>query len=400
MALIAGKETLGLYVSVPFCASKCSFCNFASGVFARERVAPYIQRLVEEIGDARRLAESLQAELPRTVDSIYFGGGTPSLLHHDLLAQITEALRTNFEVAEDVEWTVECAPGQLATETLEAMVSAGVNRISFGAQSFVDRETAAVGRLHTRRQTEESIAQVRTAGILNMSVDLLAGLPFQTLESWQVSLDAVISLDVPHTSVYMLEVDDDSRLGRELLNGGVRYRAAAVPSDDSIATMYEEACRQLGQAGIAHYEISNFSIPGFQSRHNLRYWRREAYLGFGLDAHSCIYRGDGSALRFSNPDELDGYTAGEAREVETINRDQQLEEAWFLGLRRNDGVAWKSLIGEFGASRVEQYRARVEQLAEDGLVIGGECVKLTDRGRLMSNEVFGQFVGERESLTA
>lgn len=395
MALPQHDQTLGLYISVPFCASKCSFCNFASGVFARERVAPYVKQLAAEISGSRQVARSMNAELPSAVDSIYFGGGTPSLLHHDLFAEIADTLRSQFDISPDVEWTVECAPGQLAPSTLDAMVVAGVNRISFGAQSFVDGETAAVGRLHTCAQTEESIAQVRAAGILNISVDLLAGLPFQTVESWQTSLDALIGLTVPHASVYMLEVDDDSRLGRELLNGGIRYRAAAVPTDDAIATMYEEACTQFANAGIPQYEISNFAAPGFQSRHNLRYWNREPYLGFGLDAHSCLYRSDGTGLRFSNADQLDRYMTGTAPEIETVDRGQQLEESWFLGLRRNDGVIWSQLIDEFGEQAVGEYRERVWQLTVDGLVVtDSERVQLTNRGRMMSNEVFGQFIAE------
>jgi oxygen-independent coproporphyrinogen III oxidase len=395
MALPQREQTLGLYISVPFCASKCSFCNFASGVFARERVAPYVKRLVAEIAESRLVAESMNAALPPTLDSIYFGGGTPSLLHHDLFAEIANALRAQFEISPDVEWTVECAPGQLAPETLDAIVNAGVNRVSFGVQSFIDRETAAVGRLHTCEQAEESIAQVRAAGILNISVDLLAGLPFQTVKSWQTSLEAVIGLAVPHASVYMLEVDDDSRLGHELLNGGVRYRAAAVPTDDAIATMYEGGCNQLSDAGIPQYEISNFAVPGFQSRHNLRYWNREPYLGFGLDAHSCIYRGDGTGVRFSNADKLDAYMGGEAREIEMIDMEQQLEEAWFLGLRRHDGVVWAELLHEFGAEAVSEYRDRVQQLAADELVsLDSVRVNLTARGRMMSNEVFGRFIRE------
>jgi oxygen-independent coproporphyrinogen-3 oxidase len=392
-------DTLGIYISVPFCASKCSFCNFASGVFAREKVAPYVRRLVDEIAGARARAESLRTELPPMVDSIYFGGGTPSLLSPGLFAQIAEALRTGFDISPDVEWTVECAPGQLSTETLDAMVIAGVNRISFGAQSFVDRETAAVGRLHTRQQTEDSISLVRSAGILNVNIDLLAGLPLQTPESWQESLDATFALRMPHVSVYMLEVDDDSRLGRELLSGGVRYRAAAVPTDDSIALMYEMARCQLGQSGVRQYEISNFAVTGFESRHNVRYWEREAYLGFGLDAHSCAYRGDGIGVRSSNPDQLNDYIDGGAGEIEFIDRGQQLEEAWFLGLRCNEGVSWMAMESEFGATVITEYRPLVGQLVTDGLLVADlDRVQLTDRGRLMSNEVFEQFIGERTQV--
>jgi oxygen-independent coproporphyrinogen-3 oxidase len=388
-------DTLGLYVSIPFCASKCSYCNFASGVFARDRMVPYVQRVVQELHEARSRATAMGAKLPREIGSIYFGGGTPSLLPPDLFWLIADAVRDEFAVASSAEWTIECAPGQLYAETLEAMVQAGVNRISFGVQSFVDAETKAVGRLHSAMQTQESIAQVRAAGITNINVDLLAGLPHQTHASWQQSLDAALALGVPHVSVYMLEVDEDSRLGRELIVLGDKYHARSVPTDDAIADFYEMACAQLAAARIAQYEISNFARPGLESRHNLRYWRRQPYLGVGLDAHSCLHS-LGDSYRLANPETMDAYLAGQAGDVQVMDAARRAEEAWFLGLRQNAGVDARAIRREFGEACSAQQEA-AHQLAQDGLLErDGEVYRLSPRGRMISNDVFEKFVGDRE----
>jgi oxygen-independent coproporphyrinogen-3 oxidase len=228
------------------------------------------------------------AELPRRADSVYLGGGTPSLLAPDLIARLFSAIRAGFDIHADAEITVECAPGQLDEETLLAFVAAGVNRISLGVQSFIDREAAVSGRLHNRAVVLNDIARLRSAGIANLNVDLIVGLAGQTFASWQESLTTLIDSGVPHASVYMLEVDQDSRLGREVLKHGARYYADLVPTDDSIAEMYSMAIERLDAAGVKQYEISNFSQPGFESRHNLRYWRRRPYLGLGLDASSML----------------------------------------------------------------------------------------------------------------
>ena len=199
----------GIYISVPFCKAKCTFCNFASGVFAADRMQHYVERVCEEIRNAGAAAERLGAELPRAVDTLYFGGGTPSLLSAEQFGLIFEHLRGEFELATDAEITLECAPGQLSDATLAELLRQGMNRISFGVQSFVDRETAAVGRLHTRQQCEEEIARVRAAGIHEINIDLIAGLPHQTAQSWTYSVEQAIASAAPHVSVYMLEVDDE-----------------------------------------------------------------------------------------------------------------------------------------------------------------------------------------------
>ena len=255
-------NALGIYISIPFCRSKCTYCNFASGVFPASDHARYAERVVADLAGARGWAASVGAELPRCMDTVYLGGGTPSILAPELVARIFSGLRAKFELDTDAEIIMECAPGQLADTTLDAMVAAGVNRVSLGVQSFVDSEAHSSGRLHSRAVVEADLKRLRAAGIANLSVDLIAGLAGQTFATWDESLDALIASEVPHASVYMLEVDEDSRLGREMLKGGTRYRAGLVPNDDAIAQMYERAIERLDAAGLRQYEISNFCRHG------------------------------------------------------------------------------------------------------------------------------------------
>ena len=412
----AADNALGIYVSIPFCRSKCTYCNFASGVYPASDHARYVERVIEDLATARAWAADLGAALPPHVDTVYLGGGTPSLLAPELLAKLFAAMRAEFLLDADTEITVECAPGQLADAMLEAMVAAQVNRVSLGVQSFVDSEAHASGRLHDSTTVEADLRRLRAAGITNMNVDLIAGLSGQTLASWEESLAALADSGVPHASVYMLEVDEDSRLGREVLAGGSRYRAGLVPNDDAIARMYERAIERLQQAGLRQYEISNFSRPGLESRHNLRYWQRRPYLGVGLDASSMLPydptlaaktktpRGCGArdfVLRAATTDDLKEYLAGpQPAELTWLSPERQHEEAWFLGLRTNAGVDVAALEQEFGRAMIEPAMETVEQLVKDGLLtFDGERVRLTARGRLISNEVFQEFLdleAERE----
>ncbi len=389
-------DSLGVYVSVPFCRAKCSYCNFASGVFAEARMQAYVDRLCAEIAGAPARAAAMQAALPRRVETIFFGGGTPSLLAPQQLRQIFFAIRNQFEVAADAEITVECAPGQISDAVLAEMLAQGVNRISFGVQSFVDQEAASVGRLHTAEMVRAEIARVRNAGVRNINVDLIAGLPHQSAASWRHSLDAAIGSGAGHVSVYMLEVDEDSRLGREVLAGGVRYHAHFIPDDELTADLYLAACEHLDGNGVPQYEISNFARGGEESRHNMRYWLRQPYLGVGLDAHSMLRREDAGApaVRFANTDDLDRYIGGEnplaplAPKIapEFITQHAATEERVFLGLRLNAGME----RSELAAICIED--VLLELAAENLLVIEAGRVRLSARGRLLSNEVFARLL--------
>jgi oxygen-independent coproporphyrinogen-3 oxidase len=395
-------SALGIYISIPFCRSKCTYCNFASGVFPAAEHGRYVERAIAELRNAPAWAGSMKVELPRRVDTIYLGGGTPTLLVPALIEQIFSALRASFDIDAEAEITVECAPGQWNEATVETLAAVGVNRASLGVQSFVDSETRSSGRLHNRAMVEADFARLRAAGITNLNVDLIAGLAGQSDSSWEESLGALIGSGTPHASIYMLEVDEDSRLGREILQGGARYGAGQVPDDEVIVRMYERAIERLAQAGIEPYEISNFARPGSASRHNLRYWQRRPYLGVGLDASSAlraagpqiIGSGPRPVLRATTSCDLQAYLGGTGIvETEWLSAARQHEEAWFLGLRMNDGVDTAALEREFGSALVAAAMNKVAQLIENGLLIANNGrVQLTRRGRLLSNEVFQEFV--------
>ena len=387
-------------MSVPFCKAKCSFCNFASGVFAEARIDGYIERLAEEMRGARAYAAELGAELPGRVDSIYFGGGTPSLLEPEVIARVFDGLRGEFDVAADAEVTVECAPGQMSDAGLEAWQSEGVNRLSFGVQSFVDRECAGVGRLHTGAECRAELARMQAAGVLRLGIDLIVGLPHQTEASWRYSVEQALESGVEHVSMYMLEVDEDSRLGREFLAGGARYGARELPDEDCVADWYQAGCEWLDAAGLRQYEISNFARVGGESRHNRRYWERKPYVGFGLDAHSMLRAGLGGvstpAVRWANPDEMNEYVGlmgerGFTRTVDVVGKEAAFEEELFLGLRLVAGVELAGLEESFGMNGL--IAGPVAEMEEAGLVeVESGRLKLTGRGRMASNEVFGRLL--------
>ena len=434
---------LGIYISVPFCRTKCSYCNFASDVFSKGAFENYVSRVIEDIGSARTVAAELGCVFEETADSVYLGGGTPSILESSQLVRMFAAVRGEFALTRDAEITVECAPGTLRPALIETLVRCGVNRVSLGVQSFVDQEARAVGRLHSRSTVLEEIARLRAAGIASINVDLIAGLPHQTPASWEFSLAETVAAGIPHASVYMLEVDEESRLGRELIAGGTRYHAHFVPDEGAIADFYQQACETLKAAGIEQYEISNFARAGAESRHNLKYWTRQPYLGFGVDAHSMLRAerrrpsgaealmmrdADGTAeavpfptpawglakrvedpddgtgvesVRFSTPDSLDGYMNRAAGTVTPVSNQAALEESFFLGLRLNCGVDLERIRGEFGAERVASCGPVIEECADDGLLEKrGTRVCLTSRGRLLSNEVFARFLGEEGKVGA
>ncbi len=426
-----GFVPLGIYISVPFCRTKCTYCNFASGVFSRPMFTKYVDRLCADIANADRTAEEMGAEFERRADSIYLGGGTPSVLAPEDLVRVFEAVRQKFEVTPDAEVTVECAPGTLNAEMIDTLLRCGVNRVSLGVQSFVDEETRSVGRLHTRDVTLDDIARLRVVGISNINVDLISGLPHQTWESWESSLDEVITTGVPHCSVYMLEIDDDSRLGRELIAGGTRYHAHFVPDEELTADLYVRAIERLSGAGIQQYEISNFARNGWESRHNLKYWTRQPYMGFGVDAHSmldaasdpyvllraaenepsasdeggtkacAVTQADVEAVRFSTPDSLEEYLGarlacgkGAVPQLTRtpVSRCAAREEEFFLGLRTNRGLDLATIQARYGFT--DAINETVEELVSCGLLAReGTKVRLTDRGRLLSNEVFERFIG-------
>ena len=383
-------KTLGIYVQVPFCQTKCTYCNFHTGVVSSSRFAPYVTSVCVEIEGHREFYAAagiaLPAELGEAVaDTIYIGGGTPSLLDSVHLVRIIDHVRASFR-SELKEVTLEADPETVTEEKAAAWIEAGINRISFGVQSFCDAELTAAGRMHRRADVYRSAAILRRAGIANISFDLIAGLPKQTRASWRDSLGSVVELAPEHVSVYLLEVDEGSRLGAELLRGGKRYGAGDVPGDDLMAEFYETACSVLGSEGYEHYEISNWARPGFASRHNLKYWRREAYLGFGAGAHSFSGK-----ERWANAHDAAAYvTAIQSGKLpmeqhEVVTAESALEEELFLGLRQLQGIDLGRIEREYGVELTKRFA----RLDSSGLIErDGNVVRLAPGRVSASNEVF------------
>ena len=392
----------GLYITVPFCRSKCSYCNFASDVFSGSVFERYVDRVCCDIENTIVTAEQMGGDIDLDADSVYLGGGTPTLLDIKQFERLFAAVAQNFRLRADAEVTVECAPGTLSPAMLEAFQRCGVNRVSLGVQSFVDREAASVGRLHTEKIVAGDIASLRRAGIVNLNVDLIAGLPHQTAQSWEVSLREAVACGAPHVSIYMLEVDEDSRLGRELLAGGTKYHAHSVPDEDLTADLYTTACAYLEAAGIHQYEISNFARPQYRSRHNLKYWTRQPYLGFGVDAHSMLRAAPRrglpgevaqDAVRFATSDSLEAFLRRSPLSRTAISLHTALEETWFLGLRLTRGIDLTEVAAGFGADAVGGFYAAITELIACGLMEREtDTIRLTPRGRLLSNEVFERFI--------
>jgi len=386
---------LGLYISVPFCRTKCSYCNFASDVFSRSVFQSYVDRLCADMKRDNPTVAQMGGRTDRIVDTIYMGGGTPTVLEIAQLRRLFVTIAQNFQVQPGAEITVECAPGTLTPPVIEALQGCGVNRVSLGVQSFIDQEAASVGRLHSRKTILDDIANLRAAGITNINIDLIAGLPHQTVESWAFSVEQTIANQAPHASVYMLEVDEDSRLGRELIAGGTKYHAHFVPNEDVTADLYLMACERLEAAGVRQYEISNFARSGCESRHNLKYWTRQPYLGFGVDAHSMLPGSQGGveAVRFSTPDSLEAYIAGGPLNRTQVSPAAALEETFFLGLRLNCGVDLPQVAADFGEDAIAGLSGIIGDLIQTGLLDRrGDRIHLTPRGRLLSNDVFERFI--------
>ena len=359
----------GVYISYPFCAQKCTYCNFASGVFPRDLEVRYREALEREIR-----AQAWEW----TPETVYLGGGTPGNL-------APAALRALLDPVPGRPWgeaTIEAAPGNIAPVTARAWAEAGIGRVSLGVQSFVEKELRRTGRTHTAQGVSGEMAVLRAAGIDNVNIDLIAGLSGQTQASWHESLDWVERLQPEHVSVYMLEVDEDSRLGKEMLLGGVRYGAGDTPSGDATADFYEFAVERLAALGMARYEISNFARPGFESRHNLKYWRLEPYIGFGADAHSFDGR-----RRHQNPESVEDYLCGGGQVPSHINDVPHLaDERFFIGLRLSAGIRpdpeeWR------------RFDVPIRRFLDAGLLVtDGATLRLSNRGVLLSNEVFQEFL--------
>ncbi|NWG14847.1 MAG: radical SAM family heme chaperone HemW [Acidobacteria bacterium] len=376
---------MGIYIHVPFCVSRCSCCHFVT-----HRWSP---RLAERYADAVRSEISMAAghvDRKRTVDSIYFGGGTPSLLRTGLVSRTLAAIGRWFDIADGCEVSIEANPETITREKAESYLRLGINRVSVGVQSFVEDELRGVGRRHSAGQAKECISVLRRAGFLNINLDLMLGLPGQTRRRWKHTVETAMRIAPSHVSVYMLDIDDPkARLHREVRSG-----QCVLPDDDLIADLYAESIEWLSGAGLLQYEISNFADPGRECRHNLKYWTCRPVLGFGVSSHSF----DGAA-RIANVSSLQDYLrsveAGRSPEETRTHLDarQALEETLFLGLRLNRGVDLNELKARDGKGILAEFESVLDEMSRRGLVENvGRTVRLTGRGRLLANEVFSSLL--------
>ena len=380
----------GIYIHIPFCRSRCSYCDFATGAYEGRLAERYVRALITEIAAFDPAGLSPDSDAPRAVDTIYFGGGTPSLLTPGQLEAILEAVRDKFRVSAGAEVTMEMNPGTVTPELAQKFRGAGVNRASFGLQTFDDEQLRRLGRTHTADDARRTLSTLREAGFSNVSFDLIAGLPAQTVEQWSHNLDEALALRPEHLSLYLLEIHEGTPLADQLRRG-----FWPQPDADAAAEMYRLLCERTERAGYERYEISNFCLAGRESRHNLKYWTGAPYYGFGSSSHSF----DGRHARWSNERDAERYcemieTAGAAVVERTELTDEEAaSESLFLGLRLSRGVNLVEHRARFGADVRARYGDDLARFSEAGLVeLDGEHLRLTRDGALLSNEVFAAFV--------
>ncbi len=371
---------LGLYLHIPFCSSICNYCNFNRGLFEPGLKDRYVAALAREI----RTAGAGEA-----VDTIFFGGGTPSLLEPEEIARLVDACRGAFAVAGDAEITLETNPETSTRERMDGFRRAGVNRISFGVQSFRETELKRLGRIHSADRARAAVREARAAGFDNVSLDLMMWLPQQSAADWRENVDALIDVSPEHASLYLLELYPNAPLKEEMARAGW-----SLAPDDDAAEMYLWSLARLEAAGFSHYEISNVARPGRQSRHNLKYWQDGEWLGFGCGAHSTR-----RAARWKNIASTEEYISrlGAGYPVETDRReltpDTQLEEALFTGLRLVDGLDLDTVGGRYGIDVWDRYGNALGPAIEAGLAIrSGSRLQLSRDGMLLANEILSVFV--------
>jgi oxygen-independent coproporphyrinogen III oxidase len=380
-------QPAGIYIHIPFCRARCSYCDFATGAYEGALAERYVRAVESEI---KSFPSTRLTEIALDADTIYFGGGTPSLLAPRQVARLLEAVRNRFRVLPCAEVTMEMNPGTVTLEALREFRAAGVNRASFGAQTFDDFELKRLGRTHTADDVGRTFSLLREAGFTNVSFDLIAGLPGQTLSGWSRNLDKALALRPEHLSFYILEVHEGTPLAEQIKRG-----AQPLPDDDLAAEMYRMMLERAREEGYEHYEISNLCLPGNASQHNTKYWTGEAVYGFGCSAHSY----DGRRTRWSNERDAARYTEliekTRAAIVETIELDERAAraEAIFLGLRLMRGISLSEHRARFGADLRADYITDLERLSAAGLIkLEEDSMKLTTSGVLLSNEVFATFV--------
>jgi len=378
----SGADRIGLYVHVPFCSSICNYCNFNRGLFDGSLKSRYVAALLQEI-------RTVASPVPPIADTLYFGGGTPSLLEPEDVASIIVACRAGFDLSADAEITIEANPESVDAARLRDFLDAGVNRVSFGVQSFRDEELKRLGRLHSAGRAAEAIGAARAAGFANISLDLMMWLPEQTVSQWMVSVERAIEIEPEHLSLYMLEVYPHLPLRAQM----TQQRWEQLP-DEAAADMYEASMAALDAAGYEPYEISNVARPGWRSRHNLKYWSDGEWLGFGPGAHATR-----AGARWKNLSSTDDYVQRIAKgatviaECRHLSADERLGDALFTGLRLAEGIDIAFLSSHYLTDIWQRFGDRLAPYLDAGLLLKeGSRLRLTRRGMLLAHEVMAVFV--------
>ena len=373
------RKRLGIYIHIPFCVRKCAYCDFLSAPASRETMDRYVEALKQEICRAGELGEAYRTE------TVFFGGGTPSLLEGRQIGEILEVLARTMPFARDAEITVECNPGTLTEEKLAAYRAADVNRLSIGLQSADNRELSLLGRIHTFEEFVDNFELARKKGFGNLNVDLMSALPGQTREGWIRTLEKVTDLEPEHISAYSLIIEEETPFYERYREGAPGY--CELPDEETDRLMYEDTKRFLGERGYERYEISNYAKPGFACRHNLSYWERVDYKGFGIGAASLL-----SGVRYKNRENLKEWLEGNFsyESVLSLSRKDELEETMFLGLRKMGGVVLTQQMRDI-------YGKVLDRLKREGLLsCGDNRIFLTDRGIDVSNYVLSEFLLDEE----
>lgn len=383
LAAVFMNNLAGIYLHIPFCETRCHYCNFATGGYESELARRYVAALREEIARAEADPEM------RSVDSIYFGGGTPTTLSVEQLSGIIELCRDKFDVVASAEITSEANPGTISQEFLENLHTAGVNRLSFGVQSFDDGELQMIGRSHSAEDARQAVRTARAAGFANVSIDLIAGLPEQKMETWRRNLEEAFALEPDHLSVYLLELYKDAPLLHRINRGELH-----AIDDDLTVEMYFALKDEAERHGFEHYEISNWGRPGFESRHNLKYWTGAPYWAFGVSA-----AGYDGAKRWSNTRNIHEYLTkiesglSPVGEVIELDDEDRQSENLFLRLRLKEGVNLREHEQLFGVNVMERYGDELARLDEAGLIeLNNDILKISRAGTVLANEVFAAFV--------
>ncbi len=381
------RDALGLYLHFPFCVRKCAYCDFLSAPADEETKRAYAAEMVKEI---ELVGQKLAGQASKTtVDTVFLGGGTPSTMPADALFDVMEALGRNFDVEEDAEITMEVNPGTLSEDVL-SFIKAHINRVSVGLQGTHEEELRILGRIHSYEDFLKSFDALRKAGVKNLSVDLMSAVPGQTEVMWEEDLARVIALGPEHISAYSLIIEEGTPFFEAYARGSFSGKWA-LPDEETERRMYHRTGEILENAGYRRYEISNYARAGFASRHNMRYWERRDYLGFGIGAASLFQH-----VRWNNTRNLKEYLAGDhgRRDEETLSRQAEMEEFMFLGLREIRGVSFSGFEQYFGTAMEEIYGEVLKRHLADGLLAReGDRIFLTERGLDLANSVMADFIG-------